>query len=128
MVVESLDELKVAFDAWRRTKKTKSESAPDALAARACRAARVHGVGPVAKATKMTYERLRSGGGAVGKKRKVAAAVVPSYSRVEVMAPASANRPLVEIEMTTGTKLRAFVLSPETLGFLSSLCMAGGGR
>lgn len=126
MVVESVDQLKLAFDAWRRTKKHNSEPAPDELAARACRAARVHGVGAVAKATKMTYERLRGGTELTGK-RKAAVAVVPSYSRVEVMAPAATCQPLVEVEMVSGVKLRAFVLSPEAVGFLSSFCVARGG-
>ena len=126
MAVESLDELKLAFDTWRRTKKYSSESAPDVLVARARRAARVLGVGAVAQATKMTYERLRSGT-EVTSKPKAAPSVVPSYSRVEVMAAAARAQPLVEIEMVSGIKLRAFVISPETLGFLSSFCAARGG-
>jgi hypothetical protein len=80
----------------------------------------------VAKATKMTYERLRSGSGIVGK-RKVTVAVVPSYSRVEVMAPASTNRPMIEVETISGVKVRAFMLSAEVLGLLSSLCGDGCG-
>ena len=124
MVAESLDEIKLAFDAWRRSKKIRREPMPEVLVARARRAASVHGVGAVVKATKISYERLRSTN-RTGK-NKAAAAVAPSYSRVEVLAPASPVHPLVEIEMTSGMKLRAFVLSPETLGLLSSLCAAGG--
>lgn len=123
MIVESVEQLKLAFDAWRRTKKYSHESVPDVLAARACRSARVHGVGAVAKATKMTYGRLRAGT-ELTDHGKVTATLGPSYSRVEVMAPPSSIPPVVEIEMVSGLKVRAFVISPETVGFLSSFCVA----
>jgi hypothetical protein len=57
-----------------------------------------------------------------------AAAVVPSFSRVEVMAPAATARPFAEIEMPTGLKLRVFAPTHEALGLLSSLCSTGGAR
>lgn len=129
MVVDSLNELKAAFDTWRRGKLSRRESAPAKLAARARRAAAVHGVGPVAKATGMTYTRLREGSpdGQTGKTKR-SVAVVPSYSRVEVVAPASNRQPMIEIEMVSGVRLKAFAMTPETFALLTSLCSIGGSR
>lgn len=128
MPIDSLDELKIAFEAWRSLKQRSSESPPETLVARARRGAGVYGVGAVAKATKMTYTRLRGEGSgrAVSKRPKPVAAVVPSYSRVELVPPPMVGQPLVEVEMISGVKLRAFILSPEALGLLSSLCRSGG--
>jgi hypothetical protein len=52
----------------------------------------------------------------------------PSYTRVELAAPASAVRPFAEVELPSGVKLRLFSGSSETMGLLSTVCGAGGGR
>jgi hypothetical protein len=135
-MAETLDELKAlkaAFESWRSKKRHPREPVPDELLEQARRAMRIHGPGPVAQATKVERARLM-GGRAAGlvkrnKGRKARAAVVPSYSRVEVVAPVpSANRPFAEIETPSGLKLRIFAQTHEALGLLSSLFGSGGTR
>jgi hypothetical protein len=53
---------------------------------------------------------------------------MPSFSRVELAAPAASTRPFAEVETGAGLKLRLFVQTEETLRLLSSLCGVGGGR
>ena len=61
--------------------------------------------------------------------RQVPAAGLPTYSRLELAAPAAATaRPFAEVEMPTGLKVRLFTETGETLGLLSSLLGAGGPR
>jgi hypothetical protein len=60
---------------------------------------------------------------------RVAAGVVPTYSRVEVAAPEwPTPRPFAEVEMPTGVKVRLFKDTGEALGLLSALIGAGGAR
>jgi hypothetical protein len=47
---------------------------------------------------------------------------------LEVAAPLATSRPLAEVEMPTGVKLRIFIETAETLGLLSSLCGIEGAR
>jgi hypothetical protein len=131
MKVESLDELKAAFDDWRSKKRYAREPVPKELMERASRTIGVHGLARVARATRIERSRLsggRRGRGKSGKSRKVAtspAAVVPSFSRLELGAP-SATTPIAEVETPTGLKVRIFAQTRETLGLLSSLCGIGG--
>lgn len=127
MRVDSVAELRVAFEVWRSKKRYATEKVPGELVARARRAIGVHGVKEVARATGLERQRLR--GTPAGGGREVAPVVaVPSFSRVELAAPAGASRPFAEVETPTGLKLRLFAQTQEALGLLSSLCGAGGGR
>lgn len=125
---ESLVELKTAFDEWRRRKRHVREAVPVGLMRRACTAARHHGPAAVARATKMDRGRLKMGGARRGG-RKAPAASVPTYSRLDLTAPATVTpRPFAEIETATGLKVRLFTEAGEALGLLSSLLGSGGGR
>jgi hypothetical protein len=127
---ESLVELKAAFDEWRTRKRHAREAVPVSLLRRACAAARHHGPAAVARATKVDRGRLKTGG-ARGKKRRAPAPASgdPTYSRLEVAAPAAATpRPFAEIEMPTGLKVRLFTEAGEALGLLSSLLGSGAPR
>jgi hypothetical protein len=123
--VDSLQELKAAFAQWRREKKYPREAMPRALVERARRTASVHGVGRVARAVRIDSRHLRES--PRGTERN-AAAEVPSYSRVALVAPAPAAHPFAELEMPSGLKLRLFSQTPDALGLLASLCGAGGER
>lgn len=127
-MVESLDELKAAFDGWRSKKRHAREAVPHELLERAARTIAVHGLGRVARATKIDGARLIRGRTGVGKSRKVSAASRPSFSRLELEAPSSTNCPIAEVETATGVKLRIFTQTRETLGLLTSLCGVGGAR
>jgi hypothetical protein len=128
MKVESLDELKAAVDAWRSSKRHAREAVPRELLERARRAIKVHGLGRVVRTTKIDRARLLVGrAGPVGR-RRVRASTVPAFSRVEIAAPSTTSRPLAEVEMPTGVKVRIFSETAETLGLLSSLCGIGDGR
>jgi hypothetical protein len=122
---DSLEELSAAFGEWRSKKRYPREAMPQELVERARRAARVHGRGPVARALKIDSGRLRGASGFGEKARSVAAS--PSYSRLELVASAS-GRPFAELEMPSGTKLRFYSQTQETLGLLASVCVAGGAR
>lgn len=125
---ESLMELKAAFDEWRRRKRHVREAVPVDLVRLACAAARHHGPAAVARATKVAQGRLKMGRGGRGG-RKVPTARVPKYSRLDLTAPAPVtHRPVAEIEMPTGLKVRLFTEAGEALGLLSSLLGAGGLR
>jgi hypothetical protein len=117
--VDSLDELRAAFNRWRRKKRHVRERVPDELWARALQAAHVYGTNAVARATKIENARLR------GKQSKGSASV-PAFTCLDIAAPAAATHPIAEVETTTGLKLRIFAQTPETLGLLSSLCGIGG--
>jgi hypothetical protein len=126
MKAESLDELKAAFAEWRRSKSHVREAAPQELLTRARKATGVHGVGKVSRATRVDRRRLE-GVPRVHAGRRARPTGAPSFSRVELVAPAR-SRPFAEVELGTGLKVRFFEQTPEALGLLSSLCGAGGGR
>ena len=127
MKIESLDELKSAADAWRRTKRHAREAVPSDLVERARRTIDVHGLGAVARATRIDRARLLVGRTGLARRRKGRVASVPAFSRMEITAPVATSRPFAEVEMPTGVKVRVFAESAETIGWLSLLCGIGGG-
>ena len=58
MKVDSLDELRLAFEEWRRSKKHAREAMPEELRARARRAIERHGVRAVVGVTRVEGGRL----------------------------------------------------------------------
>lgn len=124
---ESLAELKAAFEKWRRRKQHVREAVPAELLQRARSAAACHGWAAVARATKVDRGRLESDRSRGGK-RRVSGADSPTYSRLELSAPAATARPFAEVEMPTGLRVRLFTDTGEALGLLSSLLGAGGLR
>jgi len=127
MEVESLAGLKAAFEKWRSKKRHPREAVPGDLLERACAAARLHGPAAVAHATKVDRGRLKTGRRSRGGS-SVPAAGVPTFSRVEIAAPAGPTRPFAEVEMPSGLKVRLFAQTDEAVGLLSSLLGAGGAR
>jgi len=135
MKVDSLDELKSAFEAWRRRKRHVRESMPQELLARAHRATKQHGVRAVVRVTRVERARLfRSRPVRVkapegrGAKPKGVPGSVPTFSRLEVSAPSAPKpRPVAEVE-TSGVTLRVFEPTPEMMGLLSAVCGFGGVR
>jgi hypothetical protein len=135
MKVDSLDELKSAFEAWRRRKRHVRESMPQELLARARRATKKHGVKAVVRVTRVERVRLfrsRPAGmkarEARSTKPKGVSGSVPAFSRLEVRAPSAPEpRPVAEIE-TSGVTLRVFEQTPEMMGLLSAVCGFGGVR
>jgi hypothetical protein len=82
----------------------------------------------VARAVKLNRQLLEAQE-AAERAAEGARAATPSYSRVEVVTPAAAAlSPFAEVEMPSGIKLRLYSQTQETLGLLSSLCLAGGAR
>jgi hypothetical protein len=129
MKVDSLDELKAAFDGWRRKKRHAREAVPEELLERAHRAIGVHGLGSVARATKTDRGRLLLGGHArSSRRRRAPAGAVPSFTRLELVAPSATSPLIAEVETPAGVTLRIFTQTQETLGLLSSLCGIGGDR
>src|SRR3972149_741686 len=106
MKVESLDELKSAFEEWRRSKRHVRESMPQELLARARRATKKHGVRAVVRVTRVGRARLfRSRPARVkahvarSTKPKGVLGSVSAFSRLEVRAPSAPEpRPLAEGE------------------------------
>jgi len=135
MKVDSLDELKSAFEEWRRRKRHVRESMPQELLARARRATKKHGVRAVARVTRVERARLfRSrparvkAPGERSTKPKGVPGSVPAFSRLEVRAPSAAKpRAVAEVE-TSGVTLRVFEQTPEMMGLLSAVCGFGGVR
>jgi nitrogen fixation protein FixH len=127
MKVESLQQLEAAFDGWRSRKRHEREAVPSDLRERARRAIDVHGLGAVARATKLERTRLRAGPGSQGEST-ARGACVPSFSRVELAAPGGRTQPFAEVEMPTGLKLRIFAQTEQTLGLVASLLGMGGAR
>ena len=127
---ESLAALKAAFEAWRSRKRHVREAVPAELLQRARAAIRRHGPAAVARATKVERGRLEAGRGpGKNKKRRVPGTGVPTYSRLELAAPAAPTaRPFAEVELPTGLKVRLFTETDEALGLLSSLLGSGGRR
>ncbi len=120
---ESLDNLVTEFHNWRRKKRAGNDRIPKDLVARARRLAVVHGISPVVLKTGISRTHLTE----PLRAPKVAVTPTPGFSRVEVRAPSRSAEPLVEVETIGGLKFRAFVITPETVGLLSSFCRAGGG-
>ena len=123
MDVESLAGLKAAFEEWRSKKRYEREAIPGHLLERARLAARRYGPAAVARATKVDRGRLKTGPG-LRRTRRAHAADVPTFSRVELAAPAMAVRPFAEVETATGLKVRLFAQTDASLQLLSSVCGA----
>ena len=133
MAVDSLVELKSVFDTWRRERKHIREPTPRALIARAMRAASVYGPTPVREATGISARHsLAAKRGGVrravqrAKRPKGEVAVIPAFSRIELGAPITWERPLVEVETPAGMKLRIFIASTDALSLVNVLCGKGG--
>ena len=120
---ESLDSLTAEFHKWRRKKRKGNEHVPKELVERARRLAAVHGIGPVVQRTGISRTRLTESAGAP----KPVVTPTPGFSRVEIRAPSRSSEPLIEVETPAGLKFRAFAITAETVGLLSSFCRAGGG-
>src|SRR5689334_18864520 len=122
MVVESLADVKSAFEEWRSRKRHAREAIPTALLERARAAARRHGPAAVARATKVGRGRLSAGRVAARAEPAVKAPPaptpverVPSYSRLEIEGPAAPQGPFAEFEMPTGLKVRLFAQTEQAL-------------
>ena len=126
MSVESLEQLKSAFEEWRGQKKHRRDPTPVKLIEKARAAARVHGAAAVVEAVKIDYRHL-DGSDDLKKRREARAATTPSYSRVELTA-LSASKPVAELEMPNGVKLRLYSQTPEILTWMSSVCATRGAR
>lgn len=127
MEIAALGGLTAAFEDWRSKKRHAREAVPADLLERARQATRRHGPAAVARATKVDRSRLRIGSN--GRHRRGAAtAKAPTFSRVELAAPAAVARPFAEVETAAGLKVRLFTQTTEALGLLSSLLGAGGVR
>lgn len=125
MEFESLAGLKAAFDEWRRRKRHPREAMPADLLERARRAARRHGPAAVDRATKVGRGRLKIGGSG---RRERRGARVPTFTRVEIAAPAAAALPFAEVETATGLRVRLFTQTDAALALISSLCGSGTAR
>jgi hypothetical protein len=122
MKINSLDELKTAFEKWRSNKRYVQEPMPKELWERTLKAVDVHGLTDVARVTKIKRGRLEK----KTNKKKARKAAIPSFSRVELQAPQVTNCPIAEVETATGLKLRVFAQTQEMLSLLSSLCSVEG--
>lgn len=125
-MVESLEKLSAAVAEWRTERKHEREKWPEALLKRARRATKTHGVNPVVRALKVDRRRLEGAELATGEERNPVTA--PAYSVMELPGLATSARPFAELELPSGVKLRLYSGSQETMGLLSSVCGAGGGR
>jgi hypothetical protein len=134
MKVDSLDELRLAFEEWRRRKKHAREAMPEELRARARRAIERHGIRAVVSVTRVEASRLlrnrRAGRRAQDEKATSGERrAVPTFSRLEVSAPSSPRlRPIAEVETGSGVTLRLFEQTPELMSLLSAVCGFGGAR
>lgn len=128
MKVETLKELKAAFDDWRSKKRHLREPVPSELRERAHRLIDVYGVGVVAMATKLDQTRLKAE--RTGRERSGGGPMMPSYSRMELASAstAAAERPFAEVETPTGVKLRLFNPTAEAVRLVASLLAMGGAR
>jgi hypothetical protein len=135
MKVDSVQELESAFAQWRTGKKHAREAIPEDLRARAQRAATKHGMTVVARVTRVERSRLfRTGRGlaktarAPSAKQQRVGGSVPTFSRLTLNAPTTANpRPIAEVE-SSGVTLRVFEQTPEMMALLSSACGFGAKR
>ena len=133
MKVDSLDELRLAFAAWRRRKRHLREPMPEELLARARRATAKHGVTAVVGVTRVERARLFRSRPAARKardeKRKGEPRSVATFSRLELSAPSAPSaRPIAEVETGSGVRLRMFEQTPELMGLLSAVCGLGGAQ
>jgi hypothetical protein len=128
MKVETLDELKAAFADWRSKKRHLREPVPSELRRRAHRAIDVYGVGVVARVTKLDQTRLKSERGE--RERAEAESMAPSFSRMELAAPAAAAAQdlFAEVETPAGLKVRLFTPTAQAVGLVRSLLATGGTR
>ena len=126
MKVETLEELRAAFEGWRRKKRHLREPVPLDLRERAHRAIAVYGLGVVARATRLEQGRLKAEHG----RRAGSDVRMPSYSRIALASAAAtgAERPLAEVETPGGLKVRIFMHTPEVVGLVTSLLVMGGAR
>lgn len=124
---EPLARLKAAFEDWRGKKRYAREAVPADLLERARAAARRHGPAAVARATKVDRGRLKTGRRASRGGTRAPVARVPAFSRVELAAPAT-PRPLAEVELPSGLKVRLYTQTGEAFELLSSLFGLGGAR
>lgn len=129
---ESLEELELAFSAWRSGKKHVREPMPEELRARAQRAAKHHGMTAVFRVTRVERSRL-FGSGTQDEKtsasRKAKGRSGPAYSRLTLSAPPSvaSRRPIAELERS-GVTVRVFEPTPEMMDLLSTACGLGAMR
>jgi hypothetical protein len=128
MRTESLEELKRAFDRWRKKKRYMREAIPGDLQKRTYRMLQVHGPGDVARATGLYRSRLAVIGRVHQTKGRSPAAVVPTFTRIELAAPAGTGRAFAEVETPAGMKVRIFRQTAGSLALLSSLCGLAGAR
>lgn len=133
MKVDSLDELRAAFGAWRERKRHPREGVPDELIVQAQRAAKKHGVTAVVRATRLERARLFRGqperGIAQDAKPGGAGAATGStsvFTRLELgNPPVLGPRPLAEVETAAGVRLRVFEATPEVMSLLALICRSG---
>lgn len=134
MKIDSLVELKSAFEEWRRSKRHAREPMPAELLARARRTAEKHGVKAVVGVARVERARLfrrtpthtKPLEAMTTTPREIA---VPMFSRLELSAPSAPSprtRPIAEVETTRGVTLRVFEQTPEMIGLLSAVCGLGG--
>jgi hypothetical protein len=139
MKVDSLEELESAFSDWRKRKKHARERVPDELLVRARRAAKKHGLTAVVRVTRVERPRLFRGlpSGRISRreptrradKSKTASRAMPAFSRLELGAASTTGvRPLAEVEIGTGARLRVFEETPAMLKLLSAACGIGAPR
>lgn len=123
MKIESLAEVRVAFETWRRGKRHQREAIPAELLERARAVAQREGPAAVARATRIDRARLKtgsragSGGCTVG---------TPGFSRVTLAAPV--GQPFAEVEGPTGVRVRLFTPTDQALRLLTTLLGAGVAR
>jgi hypothetical protein len=128
VTVDSLEQLSAAFGEWRTGKRHLRERVPEELLRKARRMAKTYGVNRVARALKVDRRRLEGPQTAAREEGGTGPAMTPSYSRVDLVEVAAPARPLAELELPNGIKLRLYVETQAVLGLLSSVCGAGGGR
>jgi hypothetical protein len=133
MKVDSLDELRSAFAEWRRRKKHVREAMPEELLARARRATDKHGVTAVVGVTRVERARLfgsrPAGRKTPDEKAKGEPRSIAAFSRLELSAPSAPSlRPIAEVEMGSGVRLRMFEQTPELMGLLTAVCGLEGIR
>ncbi len=126
MRVDSLDELKRAFEEWREEKRHLREAVPEVLLGRARRSAEVHGERPVARAAKLDGRRLKRASSSPRGEGGRLKPKTPGYSKLEV-GTSVAGRPLAEVETPNGVKVRVYVATAEMLALLTA-ASGGGGR
>ena len=123
---DSLEQLSAEFGRWRMERRHVREKTPERLVRRARRAARMYGLAQVSRAVKLDRRRLE--GAEPAREGHKVEPVQPSYSRVELVGAAGSSRPIAELELPGGIRLRLYSHAPETMALLSSVCGSGVGR